>query len=106
VIETLLLGALSSSTLVASSDPHRRNIVFAGAATVFVLIAGGWLLVEAVTWFSKAVDRERRTAGQPQKGYFGLVSSTMDGSALSRLRKTLLSVELICGVVAVVAFVI
>jgi hypothetical protein len=39
----------AASAYVATADPHRRSLVFAIAATVFVLMAGGLVVMEVLT---------------------------------------------------------
>jgi hypothetical protein len=107
VIEPFLLGVSSTSLLLASTEPHRRNLVFAIAAVVFIFMAAGLLLIEVLVWWSAITAKGRRAAGEsPRSGYLGHVSAVLAGPAPKVLRKRAFVVMAVSGVVAVVAFII
>ena len=98
----------AGSAYVATAQPHTtRVLIFAIAATVFVLVAGGLVLMEVLTRLSAWVDHGRESAGlAPQTGYWGLVSSVLAGPAPKVLRKRALIVMAVSGTIALVALIV
>lgn len=84
-----------------------HNLVFAIAGTVFVLMAGGLVLMEVLRLAFKSSEIERKHAGRPPlTGYFGLVSSMYAGPAPKVFRRRALTVMLVSALVALVALLV
>jgi hypothetical protein len=91
-------------TVLATAAPHHRNLVFALAAFVFILTAGGLVLLEILRLAFKSSEIEREHAGRPPlAGYFGLVSSVMAGPAPKAYRRLAMYVMGVSAVVGLVA---
>jgi hypothetical protein len=83
---------------------HRHNVVFGVAATVFILVALGFLLMESVAWVSRRDVQLRKGEGRPPRsGYFGLVSDVMTGPPMKGYRKMALTVMAVSGIVGLAA---
>jgi hypothetical protein len=97
----------AASAYVATADPHRRSLVFAIAATVFVLMAGGLVLMEVLTRWSARADHGRKSAGHsPRTGYLGLVSSVLAGPSPKVFKKRALMLMAVSEIIALVALMV
>jgi hypothetical protein len=84
---------------------HRHNPVFAVAATIFIVMAAGLLIMELLALLSARADRARRYGNEPPRsGYLGLASAVLTGPSMKVLRRRALTVLAVSGVVALAAF--
>jgi len=94
----------AASAYLATVDPHRRNLAFGIAGTVFTLILVGLLGVEGFRLLSRQLERSRQALGERGPGFAAWMDSDFQKPGVRRRLRIMWMIEAGVGLVALIAF--